>query len=131
MIVIDASALIDYLIPASAFELIRDRIQLSGGELHAPYVVDIEVAHALRRLALGNRISAVQADEALADLVAARVSRYPHAPLLPRIWELRHNMTAYDAAYVALAEALDAPLITTDAHLARAPGHRATIELIS
>jgi predicted nucleic acid-binding protein len=87
------------------------------------------VAHALRRLAISRAISAVRAEEALADLGAMRVRRYPHTWLLPRMWELRSNMSAFDAAYVALAETLDASLITADGALARAPGHVARIEL--
>ncbi len=66
--------------------------------------------------------------EALEDLASARISKYPHTPLVARIWELRGNLTAYDAAYVALAEVLDAPLVTTDGRLAQAPGHRARVE---
>lgn len=130
MIVVDASAAVDYLIGATTFERIRDRLEAPDGDLHAPHVVDIEVAHALRRLALSRSLSPVRAEEALRDFADMRLRRYPHAALLARIWELRANMTAFDAAYVALAEALDAPLVTTDARLARAPGHRATIELV-
>lgn len=130
MIVIDASAAVDYVIQARAFERIRERLDTPGQALHAPHVLDLEVVQAIRRLTLRNIITSERAEEALWDLADLRVTRYPHPALLPRIWELRANMTAFDAAYIALAETLEAPLITTDAHLARAPGHRARIELV-
>lgn len=108
---------------------ISRRFEGSGESLHAPHLLDVEVLHGLRRLALRGQMSRTRSDEALQDLLDVDVSLYPHAPLAGRIWELRENLTAYDAAYVALAEALDAPLITTDGRLARASGHRATVEL--
>jgi predicted nucleic acid-binding protein len=129
MIVVDASAAVDYLLAAGAFERIAARFATPTESLHAPHVLDVEVAHALRRLAMSRAISAVRAGEALDDLAALPVRRYPHTWLLPRMWELRSNMSAFDAAYVALAEALDASLITADGALARAPGHAAKIEV--
>lgn len=92
-------------------------------------MLDLEVAQALRRLARQGVLTTARAEEALGDLAGLRVRRYPHAHLLERIWELRGNLTVFDAAYVALAEALDAPLITADAAIARAPGHGAQVEL--
>ena len=129
MIVVDASAAVDYLLAAGAFERIAARFALPAESLHAPHLLDVEVAHAVRRLAMTREISATRADDALEDFAALRVRRYPHTWLLPRIWELRSNLSAFDAAYVALAEALGAVLVTADGALARAPGHAAKIEL--
>ena len=131
MIVLDASAAVDYLIGGPAFERIRARVDKPGQALHAPHLLDLEVAQALHRLTLREAVSAERADEALWDLADLRLTRYPHAALLPRVWELRANMSVFDAAYVALAETLDVPLITTDARLARTPGHRAMIDLLA
>ena len=91
--------------------------------------MDLEVLHALRRQALLGTLSRERSSEALTDLGNIAFARYPHTPLVGRIWELRENLTAYDAAYVALAEALDAPLVTMDGRLAQAPGVRAAIEV--
>ena len=89
-----------------------------------------EVAQVLRRHAASGRIEPAQGRAALNDLNDFPLDRYPHDLFLPRVWELRHNLTAYDAVYVALAEALDAPLLTCDRRLAAASGHRARIELV-
>ncbi|MFN2387539.1 MAG: type II toxin-antitoxin system VapC family toxin [Thermoanaerobaculia bacterium] len=97
--------------------------------LHAPHLLDLEVAQVLRRYLGQGDLSEQRAAESLRDFLDLSVARYPHEPFLPRIWQLRANLTAYDAAYVALAEALDAPLVTRDARLARAAGHEARIEL--
>lgn len=131
MIVLDASAVVDYVLWIGAAERIATRISLTGEAMHAPYLLDIEVAHAIRRYALRGVLSPARGAEALSDVAELRLRRYPHLPLLPRIWELRENLSAFDAAYVALAEALDAPLVTSDAALARAPGHRAQIEVFA
>lgn len=98
--------------------------------LHAPHLLDVEVANGLRRRVARRELSADLGQLALALLSQLPLARYPHTPLLPRIWELRDNLTAYDAAYVALAEGLDATLVTRDAKLAAAPGHSANIELL-
>ena len=98
--------------------------------LHAPHLLDVEVAQVLRRYYLHRELSSRRAEQALDDLAALKLERYPHEPLLPRIWQLRENITAYDAAYVALAEALNAPLLTCDARLADAPGTAATIHAL-
>lgn len=90
--------------------------------MHAPHLIDLEVAQALRRYSLSGVIPADRGDEALADLVDFPITRHPHFVLLERIWQLRHSLTAYDAAYLALAEALDAPLLTRDGALAKAGG---------
>ena len=100
----------------------RSRIR-SQSLLHAPHLIDFEVVSALRAFQDRRRVSA-----ALQDFAALRLSRYPGAGLLSRIWELRGHVSAYDASYVALAEMLGLPLVTTDRRLARAGGHRATVE---
>lgn len=126
MIVVDASALVDALAAEQPYPELRER--LSAGRLHAPHLVDVEVANALRRLAAVGELSVARAADARADFAELIIVRYPHLPLLERIWELRGSLTAYDAAYVALAEMLDAPLVTCDARIAAAPGHRARVE---
>jgi predicted nucleic acid-binding protein len=129
LIVLDASAVLTWLLRLGPAATIDRRFGGPGESLHAPHLLNVEVLHVLRRRALRGELSPTRSDEALEDLLDMDVALYPHAPLAGRIWELRENLTAYDAAYVALAEALDAPLITTDARLARASGHRATVEL--
>ena len=98
--------------------------------LHAPHLLDVEVAQVIRRHAANREIDAERGRMALADLADFPLHRYPHDFLLPRVWDLRNNLTAYDAMYVALAEVLDAPLLTRDKRLAAAPGHHARIELV-
>ena len=98
--------------------------------LHAPHLLDLEVAQVLRRYALSGDMSDERSEQALEDLADLPLNRYPHDVFLRRIWSLRLHVTAYDAAYLALAEALDAPLITRDAALARVPGHRARVEVV-
>ena len=130
MIVLDASAAVDWLLQTSAGQHIEKRIYSHNETLHAPELFDLEVTQVLRRLALQTVISARRADEALGDLLDLRITRYPHRVLLPRIWQLRHNLSAYDAAYVVLAEKLGAVLVTRDARLASTSGHMAAaIEL--
>jgi len=130
MIVLDASAAIEWLLQTPAGRRIENRVMPNGETLHAPHLLDLEVAQALRRLVRQGIISTQRAGEALHDLIDLRVNRYAHFVLLPRIWQLRDNFSAYDAAYIALAEKLGAPLITRDVRLASAKGHRATIELL-
>lgn len=130
MIVLDASAVVAVLLdPGPGAERIRERIESPGERLHVPHLMDLEVLHVLRRQALHGALTQRRSAEALKDLATITFVRYPHAPLVERIWELRRNLTAYDAAYVALAEALNAPLVTMDARLAQAPGHSAAVEL--
>lgn len=129
MIILDASAAVDWLLQTSAGQHIEKRIYSRNESLHAPHLLDIEVAQVLRRLEREGTISARRADEAIRDLADLRVTRYPHFVLLPWIWQHRHNLSAYDAAYVALAEKLGAPLVTRDSRLASAPGHTIAIEL--
>lgn len=119
MIVLDSSAAIDFFAQQQHGAWVERK--LLDGDLHVPQLFDLEVAAALRRFVLRRSVSAGAVEAALADLAELPVARYPHLPLLTRVWQLRHNLTAYDAAYVALAEELGARLLTTDLRLARAP----------
>lgn len=130
MIVVDASALLEVLLRGPAAYAIERRLFEPPRTLHAPHLLDCEVAQVLRRYASAGEIAPARGREALLDLADFPLSRYPHDFLLPRIWELRHNLTAYDAVYVALAEVLDAPLLTRDRRLADAAGHRAQVEFV-
>lgn len=130
MIVIDASALVEFLLRTPAAAAVRNRVLGSGQTLHAPHLIDVEVAQVMRRYAATGQIEAARGRAALDDLLDFPLYRHPHQFLLRRLWELRHNITAYDAVYVALAEALDATLLTRDRRLAAAPGHRARVELV-
>ena len=130
MIVVDASALIEVLLGTPVARRLTERLFAVGETLHAPHLLDVEVAQVFRRYALAGMIEAERGAEALEDLADFPITRYPHQPFLPRIWELRRSVTAYDAAYLALAEALPAPLLTRDAKLASSAGHRARIELM-
>lgn len=129
MIVADASAILEVLLRTPAAARVEARL-FSGETLHAPHVLDLEVAQVLRRYELRGELTARRGAEALADFADLAIERYPHHLFLGRIRELRHNATAYDAAYIALAEAIGAPLITRDARLARVPGHGARVEVI-
>jgi predicted nucleic acid-binding protein len=130
VIVLDASVVIDWLIRSSAAQRIESRIFSRNQSLHAPELLDLEVAQVLRRLVREDTLSTSRAETAIEDLLEIRITRYPHSVLLPRIWQLRHNLSAYDAAYVVLAERLGATLLTRDARLAAAPGHAATVEVM-
>lgn len=121
MIVIDASVLADFLLgrPEALAALEHEMAGHEHEPLHAPDVIELETLNALRGLARGGAITDGRASQAVRDLASIRLARYPHAPLRERVWEMRGNLTAYDAAYVALAEALgDATLLTADAGLA-------------
>ena len=130
MIVVDTSALVELLLPTPAAGAIAARLFDSGDSLAAPHLIDAEAAQVLRRYELAGEIDSRRGGEALADLADMPIRRYPHEILLPRVWNLRRNITAYDAVYVALAEALDAPPVTRDRRLAGASGHGAEIELL-
>ncbi len=129
MIVLDASAALDWLLQTAAGRRIERRIFARHESLHAPHLLDLEVVQVLRRLVRDKALTPQRAGEAIHDLLDLRIARYPHTLLVPRIWQHRQNLTAYDAAYVALAETLRAPLITMDARLAHAPGHAAKVEV--
>jgi len=129
LIVVDASAVIEVLVGGRNAGAIQER--MTSGVMCAPYVIDIEVAQVLRRFFGRGELSAERGLVAVGQFAELGIHRYPHVPLLPRMWALRDNVTAYDAAYLTLAEILEAPLVTTDDRLATAPGHSATIELIA
>ncbi|HTW60218.1 MAG TPA: type II toxin-antitoxin system VapC family toxin [Terracidiphilus sp.] len=133
MIVLDASAAVDWLLQTPAGERIEQRIygrpHTQAETLHTVHLLDVEFAQVLRRLVREGTLTPKRAAEAIEDLTALRVTRYAPVVLLDRIWRLRHNLSASDAAYVALAEELKAPLITRDQRLAAAPGHGAAVEV--
>ncbi|MBP6011644.1 MAG: type II toxin-antitoxin system VapC family toxin [Alphaproteobacteria bacterium] len=130
MIVVDASALLELLLRTPSAAAIEARLFDLDETLHVPHAVDVEIAQVLRRIVAAKQMDAQHCRVILDRWLDVPVKRYPHNVLLPRIWELRQNLSAYDAVYVALAEALDIPLVTHDARLANAPGHTAKIELI-
>jgi predicted nucleic acid-binding protein len=130
LIVIDASALLEILLRTNRAERLMERAFSSSERLHSPHLIDVEVTQALRRLAQHGDVTIARAAQALDDLASVPLERHAHQLLLPRIWQLRDSLSAYDGAYVALAEALDAPVLTCDAKLARAHGYRAHVELI-
>lgn len=128
MIVVDASVIIELLLNTPKAEAIAERI--ANESLHAPDLLDVEVLQVLRRYRLRERLSVARSAEAVADLLSLRIERHRHLPHCERMWQLHRNLTAYDAAYVTLAEALDSPLVTLDARLARSSGHTAVVELL-
>ena len=128
MLVVDASAVVELFVRQPRNTDLADRV-LGDPQLHAPHLVDVEVTHALRGLVARGELSGDRASDARVDAADLRMVRYPHLPLLRRAWELRQSLSTYDGVYVALAELLEAPLVTCDARLAEAPGHTASIEL--
>ena len=126
MIVLDGSAAVDYLASREPREWVGEHVRRDP-DVHAPHLLDVEVASGLRKLVANRELSAGAVAAALEDLADLDVARYSHVELLDRIWQLRAHVTPYDAAYVALAEVLDATLVTTDGRLARSHGHRARI----
>jgi predicted nucleic acid-binding protein len=130
VIVVDASALLEFLLQTPLGTRVEARLFRERADFHVPHFADVEVTQGLRRLVRAGEVSADRAAEAIADLADLDLHRHPHLDLLPRAWQLRENVTVYDAMYVALAEAIDAPIVTCDAPLARAPGHRAHIDVI-
>lgn len=131
MIVLDASAVIALLLGADGADAVRLAINRDSQTLHAPHLLDVEVGQVLRRYCMFEGLAPERGEVALQDLLALDIHRYSHEALLERSWELRANLTAYDAVYIALAEVLDAPLLTLDARLARASGHTAKITVVS
>jgi predicted nucleic acid-binding protein len=130
VLVVDTSAVLDALAGATPPRELIERLA-GDGDLHAPHLIDVELLHALRRLTMSGAMSDDRAADVRTDFAELALVRYPHEALADRIWELRANLTAYDGAFVALAEALVAPLVTCDAKLAAAPAHSAQIELFA
>lgn len=129
MIVLDTSAVVDWLLQTPAGRRIEQRIYARQETLHSVHLLDVELVQVLRRLVREGTLTPRRAEEAMDDLAALRIARYAPLLLLQRIWQLRQNLSAYDAAYVALAEQLQSPLITRDKRIAAAPGHKASIEV--
>jgi predicted nucleic acid-binding protein len=131
VIVLDASAAVEWLLVRDAAAAVANRFREPDVTVHAPSLLGVEVAAALRGLVLARHTTPARASVALADLTSADITLHDPTPLLVRAWDLRSNLTPYDAVYVALAEVLDATLVTTDARIARAPGLRAEVDVVS
>ncbi|MFA9271874.1 MAG: type II toxin-antitoxin system VapC family toxin [Baekduiaceae bacterium] len=127
MLVVDTSAVLAALAGGAPPTLLARLAEDS--DLHAPHLLDTEILHALRRLVRTGAITEDKAADIRSDVADLAIVRYPHEPLSDRVWELRTNLTAYDATFIALAEAFAVPLVTCDGALARAPGHNAVVEL--
>jgi predicted nucleic acid-binding protein len=125
------SALLEFLLPTALGTRVEVRLFRDRDEFHVPHLADVEVTQGLRRLVRTGEVSQDRALDAIADLADFDLHRHPHLDLLARAWKLRENVTAYDAMYIVLAEALDAPMVTCDTALGKAPGHRARIEVIA
>ncbi|GIK78460.1 MAG: VapC ribonuclease [Actinomycetes bacterium] len=130
MLVVDASAVVRAIGETAAAGELRERLD-DDGELAAPHLIDLEVLQALRRFARSGDLSPDRAQIAIGDFEDLSLTRYPQVALLDRIWALRDRLSAYDAAYVALAEAIGVPLVTCDAKLASAAAGIAAVELFS
>jgi predicted nucleic acid-binding protein len=131
VIVLDASAAVEWLLRLPLADAVERRLTQAADTLHAPHLLPIEVAQVVRRLEARDELTARRGAQALEDLDDLDLHLYGHGPLLPLVWKLRTNLSAYDAAYVALAQVLAAPLVTTDARMAAAPVRDATIDLVS
>lgn len=131
MIVLDASAAVEWLLGRAGADGVRRHLVDADTTVHAPALLGVEVASALRGLVLARKLDADRARAALEDLVDLGVETYDPTDLLPRVWDLREDVSAYDAAYLALAEVLGAPLVTADARLAGVPGVRAEVEVVA
>ena len=129
MIVLDASAALELVLVTDAGQTVARLLERNGDSLHAPHLIDLEVLQVLRRIVRSGQLPVSRAREAIDDFVDLRIERYGHLGLTRRIWELRENASAYDAAYLALAEALGASLVTCDKALARVPGLRAQVRV--
>lgn len=130
MIVLDASAVVELLVRLPLGDAVAARLADPDTTLHAPDLLLVETAHVVRRFTLAGTLGPDDGRRVLTDLVDLGVQTYPHEPLLPRVWQLRDALTAYDATYVALAEALGARLLTTDARLDRAAGVRCDVVVV-
>ena len=130
MIVVDASAAVEWLLQSSEGTRVAERLFSGAQALHAPHLLDVEVTQALRGAVISGMLSLSRASEALQDYLDLPITRHPHEVHLRRVWELRENLGAYDASYVALAESLDATLVTCDAKIQAASGHNARVEVV-
>ncbi len=130
MIVVDASVVVPALIDSGGDGALAREVFNTDGDLHAPYLLDLEVASTLRRRTLNGSLDPARAEAALLDFTDLAVTRYPHLGLLSRIWRLRDDLSAYDASYVALTEALGATLVTADGRLSRAPRLRCQVRYL-
>ena len=128
--VLDASGAVEFLLHTPSGERLAARLEDETEVVHVPHLIDLEIAQVLRRYALQGTLDQRFASMALRRWLSLDVERYPHEPFLERVWELRANVTAYDAVYLALAEALSTVLVTGDRKLVRTPGLSATVELI-
>ena len=130
MIVVDASAMTEFLLQTPLGVRVGARLFGGADEFHAPHLIDVEVVQALRRLVRMGEVRPGRAREAVEDLTDLDIRRHSHVDLLNRAWALRGNLTAYDAVYIALAEAIGAPLVTCDGPLGAAPRHAVRVEVI-
>ena len=130
MMVLDASGAIEFLLNTARGKRVGARLADEAEVVRAPYLIDIEIAHALRRYVLDGTFDEGHAARTLRHWRRLHVERYPHEPFLDRVWSLRDNVSAYDAIYVALAETLGEPLVTADGKLARSPGLNIRVELV-
>lgn len=127
-LVLDASVAVELLLNTDSGKRIAQRVENPTVSIHVPHLIDVEIAHVLRRYTQRGLLSTASGASALAYWRALDLERYAHEPFLDRIWQLRDNVSAYDAVYVALAEALEAVLVTADRHLLRAPGLHISVE---
>ena len=131
MIVLDASAAVDVLLRTPVGLAVTTRISDRQLSWHAVHLLGAEVTHVLRRKVQRGEITVTRGERALSRYLDMRIERYSHEPLVQRAWALREDLSGYDALYVALAESLRAPLVTTDARIAGSPGHRAVVEVVT
>jgi predicted nucleic acid-binding protein len=129
LIVVDASAVLELLLNSPVGLRVASRLFDNDESLHAPHLLDLEVTQVLRRYVSARELTVARAAAALEDFIDLPISRHEHAALLPRIWQLRSSLSAYDAAYVCLAETLDAPLLTCDVKMRNSHGHAVQIEV--
>ena len=130
MIVVDASAVLEVLLRTTLGAAIESQLWRESDALHSPHLLDVEIAQVIRRFTIAREIEVERAQAALDDFIALPISRHPHEFLLPRVWSLRNNFTAYDAVYVALAELLEATLLTHDRRLATAARRHVQVEFV-